>query len=163
MSSKLEEAILEAYKEDLVNADFVIEAFNHFKKKNNKDMIFAEDMPGGMDLLHKLESYTNSNIILPKDFESFVVHGGFFDKKSEKFYVRMEYTDSNKKTHELSGGNYDNIRKQCGAMILKHRDSVPDDKKYYSAYFHYNNKDDPWLTADDRFNLVFKVRKDADS
>lgn len=33
MSSKLEEAILEAYKEDLVNADFVVEAFNFLKKK----------------------------------------------------------------------------------------------------------------------------------
>lgn len=29
----LQEAILEAYKEDLVNADFVVEAFNLFKKK----------------------------------------------------------------------------------------------------------------------------------
>ena len=115
-----------------------------------------------MDLLHKLESYTNSNIILPKDFESFVVHGGFFDKKSGKFYVRMEYTDSNNKKHELSGDNYDNIRKQCGAMMLKHRDSVPDDKKYNSAYFQYYNKNDPWLTAKNRVNLVFNVRKDAD-
>lgn len=33
MSSKLEETILEAYKECLVNADFVIEAFNFLKKK----------------------------------------------------------------------------------------------------------------------------------
>lgn len=162
MSSKLEEAILEEYKDDLVNADFVIEGFSLFKKKKNKDMIFAEDMPGGMDLLKKLESYTNSNITLPKDFESFAVQGGFFDKKTGKFYVCMKYTDSNKKTHELSGGNYDNIRKQCGAMMLKHRDSVPDDKKYNSAYFHYNNKDSAWLTAEDRCNLVFNVRKDAD-
>ena len=29
----LQEAILEAYKEDLVNADFVVEAINFLKKK----------------------------------------------------------------------------------------------------------------------------------
>lgn len=162
MSSKLEEAILEAYKEDLVNADFVIEGFSLFKKKKNKDMIYAKDMPGGMDLLKKLESYTNSNITLPKDFESFAVQGGFFDKKTGKFDVRITYTDSNKKKHELSGDNYDNIRKQCGAMMLKHRDSVPDDKKYNSAYFQYYNKNDPWLTVENRANLVFNVRKDSD-
>lgn len=120
-------------------------------------------MPGGMDLLNKLKAYTNSNITLPEDFKEFVVQGGFFEKKSEKFYVRITYTDSNKKTHELSGGNYDNIRKQCGAMMLKHRDSVPDDKKYYSVYFHYYNKDSAWLTAKDRCNLVFNIRKGVDS
>ena len=138
MSSKLEEAILEAYRENLVNADFVIEGFSLFKKKKNKDMIYAKDM---------------------RPNQTYPI---FINKKTGKFDVRITYTDSNKKKHELSGDNYDNIRKQCGAMMLKHRDSVPDDKKYNSAYFQYYNKNDPWLTAENRANLVFNVRKDAD-
>lgn len=152
----LQEAIMEAYKEGLVDANFVVEKFNFLKKKK-KNQIFAKDMPGGTELLNKLKSYTNSNITLPKDFESFVVHGGFYAGNGTKFYVRITYTDADKKTHELSGGKYDNIRKTCGAMMLKHRDSVPDDKKYRMAYFHYYNKDSAFLTADDRCNLLFEL------
>ena len=45
----LQEAILEAYKEDLVNADFVVETFNIFKKKKDKyaklQEVVLEDYP----------------------------------------------------------------------------------------------------------------------
>lgn len=159
----LKEAIMEAYKDGLVDEDFVIEKFGLFKKKKdkNKNLIDAEDMPGGQKIMNDLMKYTSNNIELPEYFRQFWLFFHYSESNGKKTAsVVFKYKDAKKKDIILSGDKYNALKEHCAVMLLKFRDTLPEDKKFSTATMMYENHS-AFLHADERVFGNFTVKGES--
>ena len=100
MSSKLEEAFMEAYKENLIPADMVMEAFDGIKAAihNHKEEKAANKSGNDPKLADKI--YKKLSPYLPSNWKKFSISVADHKEDPNKYGVLMMITDSTGKTSD---------------------------------------------------------------
>lgn len=127
MSSKLEEAFMEAYKENLIPADMVMEAFDGIKAAihNHKEEKAANKSGNDPKLADKI--YKKLSPYLPSNWKKFSISVADHKEDPNKYGVLMMITDSTGKTSDWTKlkcadrPEATRVMMNCANLLQKHQ------------------------------------------